>query len=107
MSRFISRTASVEADHHRPGDDAVADVQLVHVRDGGDGPDVAVGQAVAGVERQPRLADEPPSLAEDFKLDFLLPARPARRYCPVCSSTASAASAAPLRSAADRGRGTG
>ena len=51
-SRFMSRTACSKPDHDRSGDDAVADVQLVHAVDGGDRFHVAVSQAVAGVERE-------------------------------------------------------
>ena len=50
---FSSRHGLFEPDHNRPGDDAVADVQLTHVGDRGNRPDVAVGQSMTGVQRQP------------------------------------------------------
>ena len=47
----------LQADHDCAGDDAVADVELVHSVDGGDGFHVAVGQAVTGVQRDAGGAD--------------------------------------------------
>jgi hypothetical protein len=41
----------LQANHNCAGDDAVADVELVHPVDGGDWLHVTVGQAVAGVQR--------------------------------------------------------
>ena len=42
----------LQADHDRAGDDAVADVQLVHVLDRGDRFHVAIGEAVPGVREE-------------------------------------------------------
>lgn len=47
----------LEADHDGPRHDAVPDIELVHVRNIGDGPRVLVIQAVAGVVRHSRGDD--------------------------------------------------
>ncbi len=40
-----------EADHNGPGDNTVANVELVHLVEGGDGLHVAVGETVPRIER--------------------------------------------------------
>src|SRR6185503_9546177 len=50
---------ALHAHQHRPGHDVVADVELADLGEGGDGADVPVGQAVAGVDEQSQLAAQP------------------------------------------------
>src|SRR5512144_409685 len=56
--RFAPRAVLVaQADEQRPRDDRVADVQLAHAGERGDGLDVDVVERVAGVEAHARGAD--------------------------------------------------
>jgi hypothetical protein len=53
-----------QADHDGAGDDAVANVQLANAEDSRNGLDVALGQAVAGVQGEARGQDELGGLAK-------------------------------------------
>ena len=61
MHVFMSRTA-LHARKNCPRDDAVADIQLGHRRDDGDGPDVLVIQAVPGMKGHPAATAAAPAV---------------------------------------------
>ena len=63
----ISSTAGPHSHHHRAADDAVADVELLDLRNGGDGHHVAVGESMAGMHEQAHVGGMPrgpPQLVE-------------------------------------------
>src|SRR5258706_8862485 len=57
-----------QTDEHRLADQEMADIQLPHLRDRGDGGDIVIGQAVAGMDLYPVLRGECGGIGEAAQL---------------------------------------